>query len=349
MRKIFYLLLVQCLFLACEEEVGLVDDGAEASRLVINALCTTADSIHQIGISRTGITSAKQVPSAKVTLSVNGQEVADGVSDNFGQCRLNAKLAAGDEVSIRVTDGEDEASATTIIPQPLTVVGYDTLHIRKRTSFDSDRTEPYIRFQIRVRLADGARGTQFFRLVLNREAGCYYAGTSWDYERDTIVEHIHTYEVFDRAYSSPGAYEYDFDPALSENSMKNESEEGIEWFDGVANDYGLFRSSYFDHGEYTLCIDVKDVMYYYYPDRGHKDICTFRIHSISKAEYDYLWAAAALVNTYEAGVLLSNPPIVPTNISGGTGIFGVSSEAVLHHEDVEKILRDDIIQIWPDE
>ena len=82
---------------------------------------------------------------------------------------------------------------------------------------------------------------------------------------------------------------------------------------------------------------------------GHKDICTFRIHSISKAEYDYLWAAAALVNTYEAGVLLSNPPIVPSNVAGGTGIFGVSSEAVLRHEDVEKILRTDIIQIWPRE
>ncbi|MCR5361873.1 MAG: DUF4249 domain-containing protein [Bacteroidales bacterium] len=349
MRKIFYLLLVQCLFLACEEEAGLVDDGAEASRLVINALCTTADSIHRIGIYRTGITSAKQVPSAKVTLSVNGQEVADGVSDNFGQCRLNAKLAAGDEVSIRVTDGEDEASATTIIPQPLTVVGCDTLHIRKRTSFDSDRTEPYIRFLIRVRLADGARETQFFRLVLNREACSYQAGTGWDVDRDTIVERIFIYEVFDHIYSSPGKYEYDFDPALSENSMKNESEEGIEWFDGVANDYGLFRSSYFDHGEYTLCIDVEDVLGYYPYGRGHKDICTFRIHSISKAEYDYLWAAAALVNTYEAGVLLSNPPIVPSNVAGGTGIFGVSSEAVLHHEDVEKILRDDIIQIWPKE
>ena len=347
MRKIFYLLLVQCLFLACEEEVGLVGDGAEASLLAINALCSAADSIHQISISRTGITSAKQVPSAKVTLSVNGQEVADGVSDNSGQCRLNAKLAAGDEVSIRVTDGEDEASATTIIPQPLTVVGCDTLHIRKRKSFDSNRTGDYTRFMIRVRLADGARGTQFFRLVLNREACNYYYGSGWDYDLDTIVERVYADDIFDHIYSSPGKYEYDFDPALSENSMKNESEEGIEWFDGVPNDYGLFRSSYFDHGEYTLCIDVEYVCGNL--GRGHKDICTFRIHSITKSEYDYLWAAAALVNTYEAGVLLSNPPIVPTNISGGTGFFGVSSEAVLRHEDVEKILRDDIIQIWPEE
>ena len=127
----------------------------------------------------------------------------------------------------------------------------------------------------------------------------------------------------------------------------------------TAKDLDLLLQKYIDRGLPGAALSVMQgdkLLYENYV--GHRDIARtkpltpdtlFRIHSITKAEYDYLWAAAALVNTYEAGVLLSNPPIVPSNVKGGTGIFGVSSEAVLRHEDVEKILRDDIIQIWPEE
>ena len=177
---------------------------------------------------------------------------------------------------------------------------------------------------IHLRMPEGMKGLQFFRLEHTRYSKVFNGGRcTYDAEG-----HTRWYEIWYRPEIGFD-YEYDFDPALSENSSKASDEDddySLELFDDVPNKYGLFCSNYFKDGRYTLYVDVPDEVFKD-SEVGYRTVYTFRVVTLPRIEYYYLWSATALTEVFESGVFFSNPPIVPSNIEGGTGIFSIGAVA----------------------
>ena len=325
-----------------DKDAGYIQDPDEPRRLVVNALWSTHDTVPGVYVYRTGALRATycEPETYRAELTVNGQKV-----DTVGRNNLfDYRPQPGDHVQLSVSEGSDVAHATIDVPQPLIIEGYDTIHVNKLRSHDSKITDPFIRFQIHLRMPEGMHGMQFFRLEHDRlETHCDGYSSHYDEEQD---KYVNTY-----AYTTDHLqdYEYDFDPALSENntSVSDEDDEySLEIFDEVPNNYGLFRSNFFQNGRYTLYVDVPR-SYVYMSEAGYRHVFTFRVLTLPKIEFYYLWAATAICEVYEPGVLLSNPPIVPTNIQGGTGVFSIGAVAEItlddNHLPAEAEVKDDPI------
>ena len=324
-HKFFLLILVLLLLLsACvQKDAGYLLNPDEPSKLIVNVLWNTNDSTPYVDVHRTGALTVQEVTDYQCELYVNGfpmPQRADNPSSFY------YRPQPGDHVELQVKADGETAKATVDVPQPLIIEGIDTLHVRKMQSHDSDKTDPYVRFLIHVRQPEGMRGMQFFRLEHERQTWTFWGGSMYTETHNGKEVQITHYDYNRDPYRS--TYEYDFDSALSENASNMSDDDDdytLELFDEVPNKCGLFRNNFFRNGRYTLCIDVPIEVYSVYKDSGYLAEYTFRILTLPKIEYYYLWAATAVRDVYEPGVLLSNPPIVPTNIEGGTGVFSVSA------------------------
>ena len=324
-HKFFLLILVLLLLLsACvQKDAGYLLNPDEPSKLIVNVLWNTNDSTPYVDVHRTGALAVQEVTDYQCELYVNGfpmPQRADNPSSFY------YRPQPGDHVELQVKADGETAKATVDVPQPLIIEGMDTLHVRKMQSHDSDKTDPYVRFLIHVRQPEGMRGMQFFRLEHERQTWTFWGGSEGPEYREG--KYYYVVQYYYQQNPDRSTYEYDFDPALSENASNMSDDDDdytLELFDEVPNKYGLFRNNFFRNGRYTLCIDVPIEVYSVYKDSGYLAEYTFRILTLPTIEYYYLWAATAVRDVYEPGVLLSNPPIVPTNIEGGTGVFSVSA------------------------
>ncbi len=324
-HKFFLLILVLLLLLsACvQKDAGYLLNPDEPSKLIVNVLWNTNDSTPYVDVHRTGALTVQEVTDYQCELYVNGFPMPQRAGDPSS---FYYRPQPGDHVELQVKADGETAKATVDVPQPLIIEGMDTLHVRKMRSHDSDQTDPYVRFLIHVRQPEGMRGMQFFRLEHERRIWYFSSGSEGHEYREGKY-----YYVIDYSYNrteSRSTYEYDFDSALSENAsnMSDDNDDyTLELFDEVPNKYGLFRNNFFKDGRYTLCIDVPVEVFSSFERDSYLAEYTFRILTLPKIEYYYLWAATAVRDVYEPGVLLSNPPIVPTNIEGGTGVFSVSA------------------------
>lgn len=324
-HKFFLLILVLLLLLsACvQKDAGYLLNPDEPSKLIVNVLWNTNDSTPYVDVHRTGALTVQEVTDYQCELYVNGFPMPQRAGDPSS---FYYRPQPGDHVELQVKADGETAKATVDVPQPLIIEGMDTLHVRKMQSHDSDKTDPYVRFLIHVRQPEGMRGMQFFRLEHERQTWNFCGGSEGPEYREG--KYYYVVQYYYQQNPDRSTYEYDFDSALSENAsnMSDDNDDyTLELFDEVPNKYGLFRNNFFRNGRYTLCIDVPIEVYSVYKDSGYLANYTFRILTLPKIEYYYLWAATAVRDVYEPGVLLSNPPIVPTNIEGGTGVFSVSA------------------------
>ena len=326
-HKLFLLILVLLLlFSACvQKDAGYLLNPDEPSKLIVNVLWNTNDSMPYVDVHRTGALTVQEVTDYQCKLYVNGFPMPQRAGD---PSRFFYRPQPGDHVELQVKADGETAKASVDVPQPLIIEGVDTLHVRKMKDHDSKSTDPYVRFLIHVRQPEGMRGMQFFRLEHRRRVWAFSGGYVGPEYRDGKYIYVTEYQYNRVEVSS--TYEYDFDPALSENAsnMSDDNDDyTIELFDEVPNKYGLFRNNFFKDGRYTLCIDVPVEVFSSYERDSYLAEYTFRVLTLPKIEYYYLWAATAAHDIYEPGVLLSNPPIVPTNIEGGTGIFSIGAAA----------------------
>ncbi|MBP5680675.1 MAG: DUF4249 family protein [Bacteroidales bacterium] len=331
MKKIFVFgnIVLLLLMAACvERDAGYILHPDEASRLVVNALWTTADSLPTVNICRTGCLQTAPVKDCETELWVNGQCVSNGSDTVF-----NYRPQPGDHVELLVSGEGEKVSASADVLQPIIIESMDTLHVRKLKSHESNDTKPYVRFMIHLRMPEGMKGMQYFRLELNRYSKVF-AGGSCSYGEDGRPRWRQIW--FNEEYKSD--YEYDFDPALSENASNvsddDEDDYSLEFFDDVPNKYGLFCNNFFKDGRYTLYVDVPNNVVHSLEDEvGFQIVYHFRIVTLPRIEYYYLWSATALTEVFESGVFFSNPPIIPSNIEGGTGIFSIGAVADVSLDD----------------
>lgn len=324
-------------------------------KLVVNALWSTdTPEGQQLELHMTGMKEAQRVSDeATFRMTVNGKEVdaihAYEYSDEYlltsstadnGLYFSSYDFQPGDKVSLWVQVNDRTVEAKTSVPYPIEITSVDTLHIQKYIK-DQKNLEDCIRFLIHLRQPAEMRGNQYFRLALTTTTTCYEAffDRTWDNTVgypvfDNIVDRIFNYK-----YTST-IYEYDADIALKGSEHNTDEDDSyIEWSTYPKNIYGLFNNSVFKQGEYTLCVDVENKLPWSYVQLSDTELNDFNclragyetqfcieVHTLTRMEYYYLNALAALAN-YDSDELTTLPPVVPSNIEGGAGIFSISAKA----------------------
>lgn len=351
-HNITYLFLI-ALFASCTETAGWIDEMQVTPKLVVNALWSTDTPQEQyLELRMTGKKEVRRVSDkATFQMTVNGKAVdaiyaveysdiyTSSTSDD-GLYFMNYDFHPGDNVSLMVQVNGNTVTAETQVPHTIEIAGVDTLHVVKYDR-ETKTQDHYIRFLIHLRQPSEMRGSQYFRLALNTTTTCYEAffDRTWDNTIgrpvfDNIVDRIIDYKY------STSIYDYDADIALkgSEHNV-DDDDSYFEWSTYPKNVYGLFNNSVFKKGEYTLCVDVENKLPGSYSKLSETDLDDFNclragyesqfcieVYTLTRMEYYYLNALTALAN-YDSGELTSLPPVVPSNIEGGAGIFCISAKA----------------------
>lgn len=317
-HKLFIAFLLLLLATSCEKEIGEFTE-QETPRLVVNALITAQQENQKMAVSATYLKQPARLQGADVTLSVNGQPVLQ--HRTTGEGRYIAvpaeKFNPGDVVSVRVQKDDMDASASSAVPFPITIAGIDTLTVSAKTYRWSSEYLPHTRYLVHLQLPEGAdyEETCYFRTEI-------YKVVRWpssvSFAPDGTLNHVTYKEAEDHTY-----FGYWGDPALceTENTDQENMSVSFDWLDGIENIYHVFRSNYFVNGEYTLRLDLPHP---YSLQWGWDQDVRIRIYAITRTEYNYLQALAAL-KTLDSGTIYDTEPGVTTNVKGGAGIFCLES------------------------
>ena len=317
MKRHIYILalaIASLLAVSCDKEIGTVDFN-EQPRLIINSLMTANDTANFVELHLTGNTETKPVKGAQVRIFVNGS-LSEEVTSQSSTYMIKSQFESGDKVKIEAKADKYEASAEVVVPDKVEILSIDSAKVVMYDKYHY--AQHFIRYFIRIKDLSALSETKYYRLSVTQEVttvGAYGV-------REGVVEQVSYYnkDLYHK-------YSYSSDIALSEGEIKKENNfedvDDIDMVENVFNYYGLFRSSYFKNGEYTLAIDIKEP---YYRSEGYAENIQFEIRSIPRSEYFYLQAITSFQN-YEEGYALSPTPIVPSNVNGGTGIFSVSAMA----------------------
>lgn len=342
MQKILYIIMCMLLLTACERELGELTE-YESPRLVINALITAKADSQLVHLRLTGLAHASYVSNAEVSICRNGEPFCQYTADGNPAYMLPpTNFDPGDQISIDVRSetsalgvrqGEHHVSATAEVPVPVIITGIDTLSVQAKRYKWSSEYERHTRYLVHLRLPEGVSADQM------------------QYYRAEVIKNIYTvssYAVVDNIISQVSVktdddhtqFGYWGDPALTEteNADQENMSVSFDWLDGIENIYHVFRSNYFENGEYTLRLDLPEPRFYA-PRLGMAQDVRIRIYAISRTEYNYLQALAAM-RTLESGTLYDGEPGITTNVTGGAGIFCIESMTEVSFYEDRNLLKD---------
>lgn len=318
MRKLFYAIMCLLLLSACERELGELTE-YESPRLVINALITAQADSQLVDLHLTGLTHTSCVSGAEVSICRNGEPFCQYLTDDGPDYVLpTTDFEPGDLISIDVRCAEHHAHAEAEVPAPVIITGIDTLSVQAKRYKWSSEYERHTRYLVHLRLPEGVCADEMYYYRAEIYKNIYTMGACGVV--DGIVTELHLNTEDDHTQ-----FGYWGDPALTEteNADQENMSVSFDWLDGIENIFHVFRSNYFEHGEYTLRLDLPEPRWYLQRMGMAQDV-RIRIYAISRTEYNYLQALAAM-HTLEAGTLYEGEPGVTTNVTGGAGIFCIES------------------------
>lgn len=323
------------LFSACETEMGELTE-YESPRLVINALITAQADSQRVHLRQTGLTHPSTVRGAEVSICRNGEPFCQYTDEGDSAHMLPVTVfAPGDQIRIDVHQAGQHAYATAEVPAPILITGLDTLSVQAKRYKWSTNYERHTRYLVHLRLPEGSRADEmhYFRAVVVKNV---HVVSSYSLDGGIVSE------VCLKTDDDHTQFGYWGDPALTEteNADQENMSVSFDWLDGVENIYHVFRSNYFEHGEYTLRLDLPDP-HWYSPALGMAQDVRIRIYAISRTEYNYLLALTAM-RTLDTGTIYDSEPGVTSNVVGGAGIFCIESlSEVSFYEDRNLIKEGD--------
>lgn len=341
--KAIHLIIYSTLLLgvsACENEIPYTMGSGEP-KLIMNALLDAGEPENYVYLNLSGVEGISHVEQAAVTLYVNGQlaETAeelpplkpigslDMVYDPNAplnnlpaiakrkKFRITTALHPGDDIRLEAVaeGGKYHVTAEVTVPQPVPPVRVDTSTTQLR---DYNGWDPYREYKVTMQDLPG--GKNYYRLDIRRDISTYGL---YDNQRDTVI-HTRITDLINRE-----------DIVLTDgNPSSNEDEENDIFGTYIANKYNVFTDSRFSDGSCTLKVYtwlnesyMPPNVYLYQVSRVSR-VVTVRLLSISEAEYRYLKALNYLESdNYEDALM--EPVIIPSNVEGGLGFVGISSEA----------------------
>ncbi len=310
--------LLMVLLTACENEIPFnIKDNSP--KLVINALINADSVSNTVYLNFTGKSQFGNVKDAIVNIYVNDilTETAQAIteqSEAISQSKflITSTFHPGDIIRIDATAHTNNiayhAWAEVSVPQRPQIVSVDTCTIMLKTSTGFGK---HLRYKIRIK--DREDEANFYRIIIEQQS--ILDITSYNGKDTTTI--IKSYHMITRE-----------DVVLTDGHPTTSDDEDNGLFEEAQNIYSIFDDGRFTNKEYTLTIYTNSLEERWSP-YGEVKQCQVdvkaRLLSITEAEYYYLKALNIIdSDAYIEGI---NEPIkFPSNVQGGTGLVGVSTE-----------------------
>ena len=292
-------------------------------KLVMNAFINADSLTNVLFLNLTGKDNSTHIENATVEVRVNGQiretlRPLPPETDYDQQCRfnMNGTFSPGDVVRIDALTDERKyhAWAEVTVPQRLDEIeNIDTLTVPLT---QNGFTQDYMRYKITFR--DRPNEENYYRIVVGKQL------TLWGYNHEEGGED-YIYWTRQLGYSFIGRE----DVVLTDGQPSTGDDEDNGLFDTAKNIYGVFDDSRFRNSSYTMTVYNSPSVnsssgsdgYGYYDSLD----VIIRLLSITETEYYYL-KALNLVDSDVYDETINEPIRYPSNVHGGTGMVGISTE-----------------------
>lgn len=348
------------LFMACENEIP-YNPGQQNPQLIMNALLNAGQTENLVYLHLSEGNSIGRINEATLSLYVNDKQVespqAISPEEYYGNMqnqldkgqyeallksmrfkifRLTARLQPGDNIRLEATaeGGKYHVSSQVTVPRPLQSLQVDTCTalIRQWGSMRAHR-------QYRITLEDLPNEKNYYRLeiVNNKDFRCviytpnedengdYIKNENGDYiytiTKDTVVNYRYT-ELINRE-----------DVILTDGHVtSSDDDENAMFPTNIENKYSIFTDNRFTNSSATLKVytplydDNYDILQSLNYTRCYlKQNITVRVLSLPETYYRYLKALNCM-DDEDYDEALMEPISLPSNVEGGLGFVGISSE-----------------------
>ena len=321
---------------SCENEIPYTPAQSEP-QLIMNALLDAGEAENYVYLNLSGTHGLSHVEEATVNLYVNGKLVEkaeelpplkpigslDMVYDpnaplnNLPEIakrkkfRITTPLKAGEQICLEAIaeNGKYHTTAEVTVPYPVSSIQIDTclIPIRVYSGWETHR-------QFKITLQDRPNEKNYYRLDIWNDIAVH---GQYDSRIDTVL------------YARETAIINREDVILTDGNPSSSEDDEDDFFGSyIENKYNVFTDDRFSDATCTLKVYTQLYHNYnlwlYNVTRRSKSI-TVRLLSISEAEFRYLKA----LNTLESGnyeEALMEPVMIPSNVKGGLGFVGISSE-----------------------
>jgi len=322
MRIYIYIIIISLLCVSCENEIPFNIDN-KAPKLVINALWDSNKEKNDIMLALTGRDNVTYINEATISIYVNGV-LKDYITEpdpdeeyvQYPIYRTKVRFDPDDvlKIEVKTNDGKYYAQSEVTVPQPIPIEKIDTTLVTKNLEWYS--SDKYLR--VKTTFTDNDHKTNYYRILMitNAEIEAKSSVTL----ADTTVYETFLVPLIIRE-----------DVVLTDGRPSPEDDD-VGLLPPIRNLYGVFDNSRIN-GTYTMITSLR-IPYSYFDYYGYgffplKDVkrigidVKVRLMSISKMQYFYL-KALNIYDSVEYDDYLNLPVKFPSNIEGGTGIFGVS-------------------------
>lgn len=312
----FFMILV---YTACENEIPF-NIKKHPPKLILNALIESSAEVNMIALALTGRESISKDFEAIVNIYIDGElkeqlEEFDPNQDPYygivRRYRTQLKFPPGSKIKIeaKTTDGKYHAWAEDIVPYPIEVEHVDTMTYVEKSSMGSYVSiNSYVR--IKTTFTDNPNEKNYYQIaVVSRDSvwGKFYSG-----EKDSfiITYYGEQLNIREDIVLNEGKIPAD------DNSIINSSENKCNIFD----DSRL-------NGTYTMTVSTS-LMYRgyinYFREKGIGKQMLVNLTTMTEAQY-YYFRALNLHNSDNYDEVLTQPISFPSNVTGGLGIVGFTT------------------------
>ena len=321
-RRLIYLLLL-VFEMACERQLD-YDISSAAPVPVMNALWSAGDNEHSVFLcSSYAYEVASMEETATVSCFVNGvcvSKTTDYIirltkysNIDLQEYKVQASLSAGDRVRIVASFPDVELSAESTVPSPPSVQ-IDTTSVADDyyRYIGQDAVENRRNYSITMTLADDPGTPTYYRF--------YSPNVHSEVRRvkdDSLVEKKDwlwfQFDENDPVYKNITA-QFPFEMMLE-----------FPFLAGTVNATHVFSDELFSDRSYNFYFDLsqKDYELTIWHKRYADISIRFRLASLSREEYLYLIAANAATASFADP--MAEPVVLPYNVKGGLGFFGVEN------------------------
>lgn len=349
MKKYIYIIIVTCFALSCENEIPF-DIKENPPKLIINALFDAGKEKNEIILALTGREKVTYLNKATIDIYINGElkehltepdlvyppEQYQGEGPSNRTYRTKIRFVPGDVVKIeaKTNDGNYQAWSEVTVPHPINIENVDATIVKRNTMWNTSNKH----LRVKTTFTDNDPQANYYRIAMLFDFQI-------ETQNPTTLKDTTIYQTVTETLL------VNEDVVLTDGRPTTEDDD-IGLLTPVENWYGVFDNSRIN-GTYTMITSMKipsspfGYTGYYAPDwyeyiKQIKVNARVRLMSLSKIQYFYLKA----LNTYESvdyDDYFNLPVKFPSNIEGGTGIFGISTG-----NEVIIPLKDDISTL-PDE
>jgi len=326
MKKIIPILLILVFAVACENEIpSHIKDNPP--KMILNALFNADQESNDIILGLTGRDYAITLDQASVDVYVNS-ELKEHITEPYSvpnlygvkdvRYKTHVKLQPGDVIRIeaRTNDGKHHVWSEATVPKPLSINNIDTTMITKKSWWNN--ADKFLR--IKTTFTDDTHQVNYYRIDITIDMKI--EAKSIATAKDTIVYMEGKYPLF-----------INEDIVLTDGrpSMENDDNDILP---PVENLWGIFDNSRIN-GTYTMITSAR-IPYYVFEMLNDGDLANtykqvkkveikvrLKLMSITQTQFFYL-KALNIYDSIDYDDFFNLPVKFPSNIEGGTGIFGIS-------------------------